>query len=602
MLRMISPEPLYQKAVQAANQGNYELAQMYLRELLSAHPHIAKAHHLTATTHMRMGALDKATPHARMAVKLNPSNAASRWVLGICLTNGGDIDAAIPEFRAGCELAPADPQGWNNLGHALLEKRQYSHAETALRRGLALTQNLPQLSLGLAWVLWNVGRAEEALEVVRGQLERTPNDVPLLAIRALMCLYSTNATNEDLRVSHVELGRAIEAMTPLNPNRVPDPTPKDADRPLRVGFLSPDLYGHSVSRFLEPILRHCNYTKLLPALYSCYQLRDEISGRLESMSGLWCDIYKLGDQMGAAEIRRHGLDILIDLAGHTPLNRSMLLCHRPAPVTMTYLGYPHSTGYTRIDYRIVDSITDPPGESDANATEKLLRLDPCFLCFTPAIDPPEVGTIPDDPAQPIRFGTFNNAAKYSPMILEMWAEILKAEPTSSLVLKSYQFGEAAVRDRLIGLFEKMGIDRTRIELLEKIPITREHLLAYHRFHIALDTFPYHGTTTTCEALLMGTPVITLEGDSHRSRVGVSLLSAVGVPELVARSRDEYIEKAVALARDRQRLAKYRSSLREQMQRSVLMDGPGFFDRFERLLRGVWRQKCGVAGDAAPASR
>ncbi|MBX3379935.1 MAG: tetratricopeptide repeat protein [Phycisphaeraceae bacterium] len=595
---MISPEPLYQKAVQAANQGNYELAQMFLRELLSAHPHVAKAHHLTATTHMRMGALEKALPHARMAVKLNPTNAASRWVLGICLSNSGDIDAAIPEFRAGCELAPADPQGWNNLGQALLEKRQYSHAETALRRGLALSQNVPQLSMGLAWVLWNVGRAEEALDVIRGQRERTPNDVPLLAVRAMMSLYSTNTSNEDLRVSHVELGRSIEAMTPLNPNRVPDPTPSDAERPLRVGFLSPDLYGHSVSRFLEPILRHGDYARLIPALYSCYQVRDEVSGRLESMCGLWCDVYKLGDQMAAAEIRRHNLDILIDLAGHTPLNRSILLCHRPAPITMTYLGYPHSTGYTRIDYRIVDSITDPPGESDANATEKLLRLDPCFLCFTPVIDPPEVGAVPEDAAQPIRFGTFNNAAKYSPMVLEMWSEILKAEPTSKLVLKSYQFSDAAGRDYVLGSLEKLGIDPARIELLEKISLTREHLLAYHNLHIALDTFPYHGTTTTCEALLMGTPVITLEGNSHRSRVGVSLLSAVGVPELIARTRDEYVEKAVALARDRQRLVRYRTTLREQMQKSVLMDGAGFYDRFEKLLRTVWREKCGVSQGGA----
>ncbi|MBS0187428.1 MAG: tetratricopeptide repeat protein [Planctomycetes bacterium] len=588
---MINPETLYQRAVKAANEGNYELAQMHLRELLSAHPNIAKAHHLAATTLMRQGVMDKALVHARLAAQLNPTNAASRWVLGICLANGGDLQSAIPEFRAGCELAPHDPQAWNNLGQVLLETKQYGHAETALRKALALTTNIPQISVGLAWALWNTGRADEAIAVVNAQDRRTPNDVPLLAMRAVMSLYSTGATNEDLRLAHAALGRRVEANTPLNPNQVPDPTPADADRTLRVGFVSPDLYGHSVSRFLEPIMRYCDRTKIAIALYSCYHLRDEITGRLESMCGLWCDVYKITDQVAAAEIRQHGIDILIDLGGHTPLSRSALLCHRPAPITMTYLGYPFSTGYTRADYRIVDSITDPPGVSDGYHTEKLLRLDPCFLCFAPPFEPPELPTPEVEEPLPIMFGSFNNAAKLSPFILEVWARILNAVPNAKLLLKSYQFGDKSARDRLLGSLEKLGVDPSRVEILGQIALTNEHLKAYHRMHIALDAFPYHGTTTTCEALLMGVPVISLEGDSHRSRVGVSLLNAVGVPELIARSADEYVQKAVALANDRKRLADYRRSLRQRMESSVLMDGPGFFNRFEKLLRDVWRQKC-----------
>ncbi|MBL8885338.1 MAG: tetratricopeptide repeat protein [Phycisphaerales bacterium] len=588
---MTSPETLYQKAVQTANQGNYELAQIFLRELLSAHPHVAKAHHLMATTMMKMGTLDKALPHARLAAQLQPTNAASRWVLGICLSNGGDLVNAIREFRAGCELSPNDPQAWNNLGQSMLEARQYSQAETALRRGLALTTSIPQLSIGLAWALFHSGRAEEALAVAQAQNARTPNEIPILAMIAILSLYKTDATNEDLRLAHVELGRRVEATTPLSPIRVPDPTPADVDRTLRVGFISPDLYGHSVSRFLEPILRHCDRTKLVPALYSCYHLRDEISGRLESMCGLWCDVFKIGDQMAAGEMRRHGLDIVIDLAGHTPLNRSTLLCHRPAPITMTYLGYPHSTGYTRADYRIVDSITDPPGESDLCSTEKLLRLDPCFLCFVPPFEPPELPDPVLEDSTPITFGTFNSAAKFSPFIVGVWARILKEMPESKLVLKSYQFSDEMARKHVLGLIEKNGVDPARVELLLQIPQTNEHLRAYHKMHIALDAFPYHGTTTTCEALLMGVPVITLAGDSHRSRVGVSLLNAVGMPELIAQSADEYVHKAVALARDRARLTQYRRTLRAQMESSVLMDGPGFFARFEKLLRDVWRAKC-----------
>ncbi|MGH7244945.1 MAG: tetratricopeptide repeat protein [Phycisphaerales bacterium] len=588
---MTNPETLYQKAVQAANQGNYELAQIYLRELLSALPNVAKAHHLMATTLMKMGIMDKALPHARLAAKLLPTNAASRWVLGICLSNGGDMTGAIAEFRAGCELAPADPQAWNNLGQALLQRREFSEAETALRRALALTTSIPAVSVGLSWALFHSGRATEALTIAKAQAARTPNDIAILAMIAILSLYSTETTNEDLRIAHVTLGRQIEATTPLSPNRVPDPTPADVDRPLRVGFLSPDLYGHSVSRFLEPIMTHCDRSKMLIALYSCNHLRDEISGRLENMCGLWCDVFKVGDQMAAAEMRRHGLDILIDLAGHTPLNRSAILCHRPAPITMTYLGYPHSTGYTRADYRIVDSITDPPGESDLNSTEKLLRLDPCFLCFIPPFEPPALAEPMVDESTPITFGTFNNAAKFSPFILEVWSRVLKAVPDAKLVLKSYQFSDEVSRRHVLGQFEKLGIDTARIELLPLIALTNEHLKTYNQIHIALDAYPYNGTTTTCEAMIMGVPVITLRGEGHRSRVGASLLTAVGVPELITRSADEYVEKAVSLARDRARLAEYRRTMRPRMESSVLMDGPGFFARFEKLIRGVWREKC-----------
>ncbi len=591
---MKNPDQIYNQAVHAATQGQYELALVYLRELFVSFPNLGKAHHLAAASMMRMGKFADALPHARSAVAAAPGHAPSRLIYGVCLAQTGRLEEAIPEFRVGCELTPQDAQSWNNLGHALLDTRRFEHAEIAFRKGLAISNQVPQMSLGLAWCLLHTGRADEAVEVLKKQLAHSPQDAGVLHALALMPLYSARSTNESLRESHAAYARRIEGFAPPNPTRQPDPTPADADRPLRVGFLSPDLYGHSVSRFLEPLLRHADPSRMVFGLYSAYVIRDEITGRLEQMASLWCDMFKLSDQAGAAEIRAHGLDILIDLAGHMPKSRSALLCHRPAPVSMTYIGYPHSTGFSRVDYRIVDSITDPPGESEAFCTEKLLRLDPCFLCFSPAIIPPDVGP-PIEPGRPVCFGSFNNIAKVTPELLDLWARILVAEPGSRLLVKSYTLSEAGTKARITKALSDRGVDPARIEMAGLIPSTREHLLSYQKVDIALDTFPYHGVTTTCEALLMGVPVITLLGDSHRSRVGGSILSAAGVPELITRTPDEYVQSALALARDRSRLTQYRTTLRERTLASTLMDGPGFFDRFEKLLRAVWREKCSSGG-------
>lgn len=587
---MSNPEHLYNQAAKAATQGNFELALVFLGELLSKYPNIAKAHFLSATSMMRLGKFLQASQHAHASVQFEPSHGPSRWVYGICLAEMGRHEEAIPQFRAACELSPKEAMGWNNLAQALLQTQRFHEAEEAFRTGLQLTGKIPQLSVGLAWSLLHTGRADEALAALQAQNQHTPGDHGLQYATALMSLYSSNVDAQALNEAHRNYGRTLAAHF-SGPSRPADPTPADADRALRVALLTPDLYGHSVSRFIEPLLAHANRDRVRFGIFATGWKRDEITGHLEKLAGLWNETFRLSDQLAVAEIRRCQVDIIIDLAGHMPMNRAFLLPQRPAPITMTYLGYPHSTGYEGVDYRIVDSITDPPGQSEPFCTETLLRLDPCFLCFMPAVVPPEIEPLDPNFSSPIVFGSFNNAAKYSPKTFELWARVVRAVPDSKLLLKSYSLPDPGARAHVLKSLESHGVDPSRVELLGLIPNTHEHLKKYSRIHISLDTFPYHGTTTTCESLLMGVPVVTLVGNEHRSRVGASLLNAVGLNELAATTPDDYIRIAQTLAQDRKRIANYRSTLRTQILSSPLMDGPGFAARFEKLLRDIWRKKC-----------
>ncbi len=278
----------------------------------------------------------------------------------------------------------------------------------------------------------------------------------------------------------------------------------------------------------------------------------------------------------------------MDLSGHTGGNRLRVFARQPAPIQATYLGYANTTGMAAIDYRLTDALADPPGLADELNVEKLWRLPTCAWCYQPSADAPDVQPRGD---QPITFGCFNAFAKINPKLVAIWAELLKRVPGSQLLLKSAAAGEASVRQRLTGQFAEHGIPGQRIEMLGRLNSLRGHLELYHRVDVALDTYPYHGTTTTCEALWMGVPVVSLAGRANASRVGVSLLSNVGLPELIAETPQEYAHIAADLAKDLSRLAEPRRSLRARMHASPLMDGPRFARDMEAAYRQMWLTWC-----------
>ncbi len=325
--------------------------------------------------------------------------------------------------------------------------------------------------------------------------------------------------------------------------------------------------------------------------YSTGQEQDSTAARLKSLvtsrGGVWVDVPRTASAAIAHRIRTDNIDILIELGGHSFGSKLPVVLHRPAPVIATYLGWPTTTGVPTVDWRIVDAITDPPGY-ESHSTEKLVRLDGAFLCYAGVPDAP----LPAHPRDgPPVFGSFNSVAKINASCIRAWSAVLNATPGSRMILKASQLEHAHVRDPVIAMFASRGIDASRLEIIGRIPSATQHLETYNRIDVALDTFPYNGTTTTCEALWMGVPVITLEGNMHAGRVGKSLLNAINVPEWCAADEDAFVRTASQYASNRTLLGELRRALRPRMIASPLCDAAAFTRKLESAYRDMWRAWC-----------
>jgi len=294
-------------------------------------------------------------------------------------------------------------------------------------------------------------------------------------------------------------------------------------------------------------------------------------------------------------IHEDGIDILIDLAGHTGLNRLGIFACKPAPVQVSYLGYPNTTGLSTVDYRLTDDWADPPGLTERFYTEKLVRLPRGFLCYSPGQGVPEVGPLPALQDGNVTFGSFNILPKMTPAVVTLWSAILTAVPGSCLMLKNNSVADSATREDVYERFTAHGIARERLQLLGRQATLAEHMATYNGIDIALDPFPYNGTTTSCEALWMGVPVVTLAGQAHAGRVGVSILAQIGLPECIASTPEEYLAITTRLANDREKLKRLRSELRGRMKGSALCDAAGFTRSLETAYRDMWREWCAAAG-------
>jgi protein O-GlcNAc transferase len=320
---------------------------------------------------------------------------------------------------------------------------------------------------------------------------------------------------------------------------------------------------------------------------------DATTARLRQLCARWSDTSGLSHEQLAQHIHEDGVDILVDLAGHTANNRLLTFARKPAPVQVSWLGYPNTTGLLSMDYRLTDARADPPGMTETLYTEALLRLSECFLCFQCPEDAPDVGPLPSGVSGGITFASFNNLAKMTPEVMRMWSEILRSVPGSRLLLKSRATGDKDVRKRLTALFASMGAAEGQVQFRGPMPDHRDHMATYNQVDIALDTFPYNGTTTTCEALWMGVPVISLAGQVHAARVGVSLLTQVGLADLAAPDEESYIATAVRLSQDQGGLAAIRWRLRSAMRNSTLCDAVGFTRALEQAFRDKWSEWCGA---------
>jgi len=471
----------------------------------------------------------------------------------------------------------------------LREMNRFVESVECARQAVRRLPDDPSSLSTLAGSLLNTGRAEEAVAVIERAAHVARADLALTSSRALFLNYAPNVRPEDVFEAHRDYGRLLDSHRGTGVDA--HPNDREESRRIRVGLVSPDLRSHSVAHFLEPLLEHHDRSVLELVVFYTNRARDSVTARLRPMAAQWIDTDVLSDAGIAAKVRAERIDVLIECSGHTHANCLPTLHERPAPVQVTYCGYPNTTGLTQVDYRIVDRFTDPAPHADALHTERLIRLDPCFLCFRPPHDAPDVAPPPALRNGFVTFGSFNSIQKISDGLIDAWGRVLTAVPSARLVLKSVNFADDALRATIAARFASGGIDAARLSLLKPEDKTANHLLAYAGVDVALDPFPYNGTTTTCEALWMGVPVVTLAGNSHAGRVGLSLVNAVGSPELAGKTVTEYVDIAKRLAGDPNLLAGFRASLRPRMIASPLVDGPGFCRRFEGAMRTIWAQWC-----------
>lgn len=526
-----------------------------------------------------LGRLEAALESFDGALAVRPDFAVAHYNRGNTLAALGRGPEALAAYDRALALEPSYVDALNNRGVALQQARRYSDALASYEGALAVRPGDADTLTNLGNLRHEQGRVAAAVEAYAEAARQRP-DLPVPASNLLMALnYTHDRTLAEMLAAHRDWARRFA---------VPPPKPFGPRRPgrLRVGYVSSDLRTHSVAYFLEPLLAHHDRDRVEIFCYSNTRHGDATTERLRALSDHWILIAPLDDRAVAERIRADGIDLLVDLGGHTGHSRLAVFAHRAAPAQMTWLGYPNTTGLATMDYRLTDAIADPPGQADAFHTERLVRLDGGFLCYRPPSGAPAVMPPPCRVQGFVTFGSFNHPAKLSDDTVRLWADLLARVPDSRLLLKYKIFEDAATRQFHQDRFAAAGLAPDRLELVGHIDAAEGHLAAYGRVDIALDPLPYNGTTTTCEALWMGVPVVALAGTRHAGRVGASLLHRVGLGALVADDPAGYVAAAVALAADPDRLAGLRSGMRGRLAASPLLDGAGFARAVEAVFAEI----------------
>jgi len=566
---------------------NFAKASECFRRVAALRPDHALAYYNLGMALRSLGKFEEAVQALREAVRLEPRRTEIQVGLAHTYVDMNKPDGAEICYRELVKLCPDDADMHFNLGMMRHIQHHLEGAVLSYRKALELRPDFASVHDNLGNVYCEQGKYEEALACHRQALHLNPGDDKARSNILMTMLYMPD---QDPGVAFAAYrqweqvhGKAL-AEVPAHPNR------RDPERRLRIGYVSPDFRTHSVAYFFEPLLADHDRQAVETVCYSTATQTDATMRRLQGLAGQWRDISHDGLEQTVNLIRGDQIDILVDLAGHTAGNRLKVFAHKPAPVQVTYLGYPNTTGLSAMDYRLTDAWSDPEGE-EAFYAERLVRLPDGFLCYRPPADSPEVAPPPALAEGHVTFGSFNNLAKVNPGVVALWSQLLTKVGDARLIIKTASLDDPATCERYYRMFEERGIARGRIDLLGHVPALTGHLGQYARLDIALDTFPYNGTTTTCEALWMGVPVVTLAGRQHAGRVGVSLLNNAGVAEWIAASPEQYIALAVQLAADIQGLVTVRANLRQRLAGSRLCDGKLFARTVEAAYREMWRSWC-----------
>lgn len=565
--------------------GNHAAATECLRKAAAIEPNHARIQYNLGVALRDSGDIEAAIPSFQCVARRNPKYADAFDCLADCYMKVGKFDEAIDTFQQALALTPGKAETHSNLGSVFQAKGWLSEAEACYRKAISLKPAI-QIADNLGAVLCSQGRFTEAIDIYRKGLVRQPGNAKLLSNLLLTLNYLPDRDQVAVLEEHRKCNELFSGAKVFDTfANKPEP-----ERRLKVAYVSADFRDHSVAYFVEPILEGHNRAAIEVYGYSAVTRPDTVTRRLESVCDHWVDISAMTPDQVAARVREDRIDILVDLAGHTAHNRLTVFARRPAPVQVTYLGYPNTSGMEAIHYRIVDQVVDPADQNRYYA-EELVRLPGCFLCYQPPEDAPSVCSLPAGEGGELTFGSFNNLSKVNDEVIHLWSEVVKAVPGSRLLVKNPSLTDEKTRMRYQQKFFKEGLSEQRVELIGHTATRQEHLALYGCVDIALDTFPYNGTTTTCEALWMGVPVMTLSGSTHAGRVGKSLLGCVGLDGWIADRQEDFVTAVTALAADRGKLVQLRAGLRDRLAASPLCDREAFAHNIEHAYRTMWYQWC-----------
>jgi predicted O-linked N-acetylglucosamine transferase (SPINDLY family) len=561
--------------------GLLDLAADAYHKALELRPNSPEALYNLGNVLKRRNQIDEAIACYRQALALKPDEASAHCNLGGALLRKDLLPEAIASFRRAIEFRPGYAEAMCNLGTALMRDKKADEAIEWYGRAAALRPQVPEIVNNFAGALKDTGRLDEAVSWYRRAIAVRPD-----AVVHSNLVYSLHFHPDyDGRALAAEMARWNQAHgRPLAKDIQKHMNYSEPNRRLKIGYVSPNFFKQAEANFVMPLLAAHDREQVEVHCFASVRRPDEMTQRHRAVADVWHDVAADDDQRLAERIREAHIDILVDLAMHLGENRVLVFARKPAPLQVTWLAYPGGTGLETIDYRLTDSCIDPPDGDDSIYSEKSIRLPGCWCCYDPLSEAPQR---PVEQDGPITFGSLNNPCKINPRTLRIWAQIVRRIPGSRVLMLCVSESQ---RGQIRRIFDEVGVGFKHIDFVTSCS-RPEYLRIYDRIDVALDPLPYNGITTTCDALWMGVPVVTLTGRSAAGRAAASILNAAQLPELISHSPEQFIQTAVGLAQDLPRLMTLRSSLRTHVCRSPLMDGPGFARQVEKVYRDIWTQWC-----------
>ncbi|KPA15716.1 O-linked N-acetylglucosamine transferase, SPINDLY family [Candidatus Magnetomorum sp. HK-1] len=611
------------KAIFFYEKKQYVQSKKHCEFILSRNPRHPDALHLLGLIAGQRGQLDQAINLIQKAIDIFDRESSYHSNLAIFLARSGALDLSIEAYQKALTLCPDDPGILNNFGMALYYQKKFEQSRDCFHHVLTLKPNYYEARIHLAMVYESMNRIDDsinccqyviakskmkshlsmafnqlgnaylkkamlssAIKAYKSALENDNGHQQIWSNYLLVLNYDPAQSVDKIFDTHKDWGNLMAKKLPKNSFHSNMP---DEKRPIRIGYVSADFRTHPVSFFIEPVLKHHNEQKYEVYCYADVQKPDIITNRLSKYQNIWKNISGYSNAAVSELIKSDGIDILIDLSGHTAKNRLSVFAEKPAPIQVSYLGYANTTGLKLMDYRLTDIYTDPKG-SEKYYTEELVKIDPCFCCYQPPDQSIDVSDLPALKNGFITFGAFHNLIKVSEQTLLLWVNLLKSIPNSRLILQSITLSDAASVNSFRQWFESKGIKPHRIEFLGYQSF-ENYLIKHHDIDILLDTQPWSGHTVSCHGLWMGVPIMTLEGNRHAGRMVGSILTALGLEDWISKTHIEYIQKMIFWSKEQERLAMLRQYIRSRMIQSSICNGLRFTQKLELVYQQMWWKWC-----------